>query len=75
MTVPRFKIPAPLDSRRAHARLWLAVILLASALVGIVAGFLTWLGGANPANAILAAGAAFSATALLAITLIQFARS
>jgi len=52
--------------------LWLANVLLAALVIGAGAGWLTWAGGANTANAILAGGGAFAATAFLLIALIQF---
>jgi hypothetical protein len=52
--------------------LWLAYILLAATLVGITAGLLSWLGGMEPPTAILAGGGAFSAAALLMLSLQRF---
>ena len=54
-----------------------AIAVLALALVGVigincalVAGFLSWQGGANPANAILKGGAAFGAALVIGIALL-----
>jgi hypothetical protein len=54
-----------------------ATTVLALALVGtlgincaIIAGFLSWQGGADPANAILKGGAAFGATLVIGIALL-----
>jgi hypothetical protein len=53
------------------------VAVLALALVGVlgincglVTGFLSWQGGANPANAILKGGTAFGATLVIGIALL-----
>lgn len=54
--------------------LWLAYILLVATFVAVAAGLLSWLGGLNPATAVLAGGGAFSATTLLFIALQQFLR-
>lgn len=51
---------------------WLAIIVLAAALVGLVAGLLSWAGGMNPANAVLAGGGAFAGGVLLLLSAVQF---
>ena len=58
--------------RRSERLLWVVVALLTAALVGLVAGWLTWLGGANVANSVLAGGAAFAGASFLMLSCIQF---
>lgn len=52
--------------------LWLAIITLTAALIGVTGGLLAWAGGLNPPNAILTGGAAFGSTVLLALTVLRF---
>jgi hypothetical protein len=52
--------------------LWLAVSVLSAGLVGASGGILSWLGGANPANAILTGAGAFVATVLLFLAIVRF---
>ena len=76
MSMRRSRYPraSPPDSSVGSERaLWLAIALLSAVLVGAAAGLLTWTGGANPANAVLAGGGAFGAATLLLLTVIQFA--
>lgn len=51
---------------------WVAIILIASVMIAIVAGVLEWISGDKIVNAILAGGTAFGASALLIVTLIRF---
>jgi hypothetical protein len=46
---------------------WLSIIIVASVLVGAVAGMLAWIGGSTTAAAVTAAGGAFAATMALAL--------
>ncbi|MBV8995235.1 MAG: hypothetical protein JO287_16410 [Pseudonocardiales bacterium] len=50
----------------------LAIIVLAAALVGICAAFLSWIGGANPPTAVLRGAAATGATIALGVTMWGF---
>lgn len=52
--------------------LWLAYTLLLSSITGITGGVLAWLGGDNPARAVIAGGATFAATTGLAILVLTF---
>ena len=52
--------------------LWLAITVLAAGMVGVTAGVLSWLGGMNSPNAILAGGGAFAGTVILGLTVIHF---
>ncbi|BCJ58214.1 hypothetical protein [Micromonospora endophytica] len=58
--------------RTNDRRLLAAIALLAALLIAAGATWLAWFGGANPANAALAGGGAFTATVFLMIALIQF---
>ena len=51
---------------------WLAISLLTSALAAAAGGWLSWLGGLNAANCVLAGGSAFGATLVIMIVVIQF---
>lgn len=55
-----------------NAPLWLAIILPNSFIIGILAGILFWLGGANVPNAIISGAAAFGSTVLLIFAIIYF---
>jgi hypothetical protein len=52
--------------------LWLAITVLAAVIVGTAAGLLAWLGGMNPATAILTGGGAFAGTVVLVLTMVRF---
>lgn len=52
--------------------MWVAIILIMAVLVGAAAGLLKWHGGAKPTSSILVGGAAFGATVLLLLGLIEF---
>jgi hypothetical protein len=52
--------------------IWLGMILLAAAMLGSVGGLLSWLGGMNVANAILAGAGTFSGAILLMLALFRF---
>jgi hypothetical protein len=52
--------------------IWLAIILLAAAMVGCVGGLLSWLGGMNPANAVLAGAGSFGSAILLILSMFHF---
>lgn len=52
--------------------LWLAIAILAAVLVGAAAGLLSWAGGLNPPNAVLAGGGAFGGAVMLAVALLRF---
>jgi hypothetical protein len=64
-------VTAPSGSSAPRA-VWAAIFLLTAALVAAVAGFLAWAGGAEPPHALLTAGGAFGATALLLIALAHY---
>jgi hypothetical protein len=69
--------PEPLDRESGRSDLatrgiWLALAVLAAALVGSVGGLLSWIGGMNPAQAILAGAASFGATTILLLKVIRF---
>ncbi|GAA0940200.1 hypothetical protein [Virgisporangium aurantiacum] len=49
-----------------------AISLLTSAFAGAVGGWLSWLGGLNTANSVLAGASAFGATLVIMILVIQF---
>ncbi|GAB3864501.1 hypothetical protein GCM10029963_75010 [Micromonospora andamanensis] len=51
---------------------WTAVIMLGALVVGCLVGLLTWLGGANPPNAILTAGASFCGLTSFGFTVFEF---
>ncbi len=53
--------------------LWLACILITALIVGLVAGVLSWAGGMNAPTAVLTGSGAFSAGALLMLSLVKFA--
>jgi hypothetical protein len=55
--------------------LWLACVLLLSSITGIGGGVLAWLGGDNPARAVIAGAATFAATTGLAILVLTFVGS
>ncbi|MGY0232962.1 hypothetical protein [Longispora urticae] len=52
--------------------LWLGLILLTSALVGVAAGWLTWLERPSVPGAVLAGGGALAAAILLLLSLLHF---
>jgi hypothetical protein len=66
MTTPP---PVPATSRG----LWLAIIVLASVLVGVGAALLTRAAGATAPTAILAGGGAFATAVVVSLALWQFA--
>lgn len=68
-TASRF--PGPDEPHYIRA-LWLAITVLAASMVGTSAGVLSWLGGMNSPNAILAGGGAFAGTVILGLTVIHF---
>jgi hypothetical protein len=47
----------------------LAIIVLTAAVIGLCAGFLSWVGGANPPTAILRSATATGATIALGVTM------
>ena len=51
---------------------WLAIIILAAAMLGGICGLLSWLGGMNLANAILSGAGAFGGTVILIQSLFNF---
>ena len=51
---------------------WLAIIMLTAAMLGGICGWLSWLGGMNPPNAILSGAGAFGGTVMLIISLFHF---
>ena len=53
--------------------IWLAIFLLAAAMLGGICGLLSWLGGMNPANAVLSGGGAFGSAIVLILSLFYFA--
>ena len=52
--------------------LWLAIVILAAALVGAVGGLLAWSGGLNVPMATLTGAAAFSSAVLLFLAMFRF---
>jgi hypothetical protein len=52
--------------------LWLACTLLLSLITGLTGGVLTYLGGDNPAHAIIAGAATFGGTTGLALLILGF---
>jgi hypothetical protein len=81
---PLFNVPAPERSTALHPQrghpmticplraLWLACALLLSTIIGICGGVLAWLGGDNPAKAVITGGAAFAAVTTLAILVLSY---
>lgn len=55
--------------------LWLAFSLLLSTLTGTAGGALAWIGGDNPAKAIMTGAATFAATTTLIILILVFTTS
>lgn len=56
-----------------HIRaVWLAIVLLFAVITATASGMLSWLGGMNPANALLAGAGAFAGTVILALAVIHF---
>ncbi len=53
----------------------LAIIILAASVIGLCAGFLSWVGGATPVGAVLRGAAAAGATIALGITMWGFVHS
>jgi hypothetical protein len=51
---------------------WLAIMALAAAILGIGCGLLSWLGGMNVPNAILAGIGTFGTTLIIMITIRHF---
>lgn len=52
--------------------LWLAIIVFVAMMVGAAGGMLSWLGGANVPNAVLAGAGSFGATVLLMLAIAYF---
>jgi hypothetical protein len=52
--------------------LWVAITLLTASILGVSSGLLSWIGGANPANSILAGGGAFAGVVILILAIIHF---
>lgn len=52
--------------------LWLAIVVLAAALVGATGGLLAWSGGASPPMATLTGAGTFSGAALLFLAMFRF---
>lgn len=67
MTTPT---PTPTPTSRA---VWIAIILLTAAFVAAGAGFLAYVGGAKPSNAILTGGGSFAAVVALLLALLTYA--
>jgi hypothetical protein len=55
--------------------IWLAIALLLAVVTGTFGGILAWIGGDNPAHAIIAGAATFAGTATLSILAISFVMS
>ncbi|MFY1687469.1 hypothetical protein [Plantactinospora sp. WMMB782] len=52
--------------------LWLAVTVLAAAIIGTAAGLISWASSRNLGEAILVGGAAFAGALALSLTAIRF---
>jgi hypothetical protein len=52
--------------------LWLAIIMIVAAVIGVAGGTLSWLGGASVPNAVLAGAGSFGATVLLLLAIMYF---
>ncbi|MDW5327518.1 hypothetical protein [Plantactinospora sp. KLBMP9567] len=52
--------------------LWLAITVLAAAMIGAAAGLTSWAGSKSTEEAILVGGAAFAGALLLILTAIRF---
>ncbi len=63
----------PRDSVATPRTVWIALILLAAAMVSAAAGLLSYAGGANVPTAILAAGGAYASTVALLLALAAYA--
>jgi hypothetical protein len=61
--------PRPGPAQRA---VWTAVIMLAAVIVGVGAGVLSWVGGANPPNAVIAGFAAIAFTTMFGFAVFNF---
>lgn len=57
---------------RTPRSVWIALILIAAALIGGGAGLLAWAGGANVPMAILTGGGAFGGAIVLLLTLCRY---
>jgi hypothetical protein len=56
-----------------HTRvLWLALSVLFALFLGASGGVLSWLGGMNPPNAVLAGAGAFAGTLALVLAVIHY---
>lgn len=53
-------------------RAWAAIVMLAALVVGCLVGVLSWLDGANPLNAVIAAGAFYCGLASFGFTAFEF---
>lgn len=53
-------------------RVWAAIIMLGALVVAGMAGVLSWFGGTNPPNAVIAAGAAFCGLTSFGFTVFEF---
>jgi hypothetical protein len=67
---PTLKGPLSVTSSTLRS-VWLAIATLTAVIVGAAAGLLSWAGGLNPPNAILAGGGAFGGALLLILTLLH----
>ncbi|WP_406733486.1 hypothetical protein [Streptomyces sp. NBC_01794] len=52
--------------------IWLALMLQLAVVIGVVGGALSWLGGANPAHAVLTGAGVFSGAVLLLLAVAGF---
>ena len=52
--------------------IWATIIMLAALIVSCATGILLWRGGANGSYAVIAAGSAFSGTAMFGFSVFEF---
>lgn len=51
---------------------WAAIIMVGAMVVGCLVGGLSWLGGTNPPNAVIAAGTCFCGLTSFGLTVFEF---
>lgn len=73
MTSQTFNSNKPTSPR--DRAVWVAIAMLTGVVIGVAAGWLTWLGGVAVPLAIVAGGASFGTTLGLVIMLIKYISS